>query len=77
MEEHVGYVHERAVDAIRHDLYCRDGVYYWRKGILPLPTSFRDNFDKDGMIMEVTLSPPSLKYRKKDLLWQSKNVLKS
>ena len=66
MEEHVGYVHERA-----------DGVYYWSKGVLPLPTSFRDKFDKERMIMEVTLSPPSLQYREKDLLWLRENLLKS
>ena len=30
MEKHIGYVHVRAIDSIRHKLYVNNGIYYWR-----------------------------------------------
>ena len=43
MEEHVGYVHERIEEIIPHNLYLKNGFYYWSKGVLTLPTRFRDD----------------------------------
>lgn len=65
MEEHVGYVHERIEEIIRHNLYLKNGFYYWSKGVLTLPTRFRDGFDKENYMMIVTLNPPRLSYSPK------------
>lgn len=71
--EHVGYLHVRDTDAVRHDIYFDGRSYkYWdnKKNpiTLTLPSTFTDKFMKEKDIMEVTLDPPSIYARPRTLL---------
>ena len=68
MEEHIGYVHVRAIDSIRHKLYVNNGMYYWRDLInkkevhIALSQNYIENFNKEKYMMTIVLDTLTLSY---------------